>query len=105
MRLIVDRRLMWPGAAGTSYGMRGQPACSQPFWVAGGPDLAQPGVGKRGCGMTSVPDINLNGVDISEAARQLALAVHDAQVAYGCAGLGNLARAHAHATPARIAPH
>jgi hypothetical protein len=53
--------------------------------------------------MTSVPDVNVNGVDMSEAARQLELAVHDAQVAYDCVGLGNLERAHEHAITARIA--
>jgi hypothetical protein len=53
--------------------------------------------------MTSVPDINANGVDMSEAARQLELAVHDAQVAYDCVALGNLDRAHEHAITARIA--
>jgi len=53
--------------------------------------------------MTSVPDITANGIDLSEAARQLELAVHDAQVAYDCVGLGNLDRAHEHAITARIA--
>ena len=53
--------------------------------------------------MTSVPDVTANGVDMSEAARQLELAVHDAQVAYDCVGLGNLDRAHEHAITARIA--
>jgi hypothetical protein len=53
--------------------------------------------------MTSVPDVNVNGIDMSEAARQLELAVHDAQVAYDCVGLGNLERAHEHAITARIA--
>lgn len=53
--------------------------------------------------MTSVPDVNIKGVDMSEAARQLELAVHDAQVAYDCVGLGNLERAHEHAITARIA--
>jgi hypothetical protein len=53
--------------------------------------------------MTSVPDINANGVDMSEASRQLELAVHDAQVAYDCVALGNLERAHEHAITARIA--
>ena len=53
--------------------------------------------------MTSVPDINASGIDLSEAARQLELAVHDAQVAYDCMALGNLDRAHEHAITARIA--
>ncbi len=53
--------------------------------------------------MTSVPDVNENGIDLSEATRQLELAVHDAQVAYDCVALGNLDRAHEHAITARIA--
>jgi hypothetical protein len=53
--------------------------------------------------MTSVPDINASGIDLSEASRQLELAVHDAQVAYDCVALGNLDRAHEHAITARIA--
>jgi hypothetical protein len=53
--------------------------------------------------VTSRPDTSANGVDLSEAARQLELAVHDAQVAYDCVGLGNLDRAHEHAITARIA--
>ncbi len=53
--------------------------------------------------MTSVPDISASGVDLSEAARQLELAVHDAQVGYDCVALGNLDRAHEHAITARIA--
>ncbi|HEX3921199.1 MAG TPA: hypothetical protein VHY31_02795 [Streptosporangiaceae bacterium] len=42
-------------------------------------------------------------MDLTEAARQLELAVHDAQVAYDCVGLGNLNRAHTHAVTARAA--
>jgi hypothetical protein len=53
--------------------------------------------------MASVPEIDASGVDLSEAARQLELAVHDAQVAYDCVALGNLDRAHEHAITARIA--
>ena len=53
--------------------------------------------------MTSIPDISASGIDLSEAARQLELAVHDAQVAYDCVALGNLDRAHEHAITARIA--
>ena len=53
--------------------------------------------------MTSMPDISENGIDLSEAARQLELAVHDAQVAYDCVGLGHLDRAHTHAITARAA--
>jgi hypothetical protein len=53
--------------------------------------------------MTSMADTSENGVDLSEAARQLELAVHDAQVAYDCVALGNLDRAHTHAITARTA--
>jgi hypothetical protein len=48
-------------------------------------------------------DTSAKGVDLSEAARQLELAAHDAQVAYDCVGLGNLDRAHEHAITARVA--
>jgi hypothetical protein len=50
-----------------------------------------------------MPDISENDIDLTEAARQLELAVHDAQVAYDCVGLGNLNRAHTHAITARTA--
>lgn len=50
-----------------------------------------------------MPDISANDIDLTEAARQLELAVHDAQVAYDCVGLGNLNRAHTHAITARAA--
>jgi len=50
-----------------------------------------------------MPDISENDIDLTEAARQLELAVHDAQVAYDCVGLGNLNRAHTHAITARAA--
>jgi len=53
--------------------------------------------------MTSTPNISQGGIDLGEAARQLELAVHDAQVAYDCVGLGNLDRAHTHAITARAA--
>jgi hypothetical protein len=53
--------------------------------------------------MMGVPDISASGIDLSEAARQLELAVHDAQVAYDCVALGNLDRAHEHAITARTA--
>jgi hypothetical protein len=42
-------------------------------------------------------------VDITEAARQLQQATHDAKVAYDCIGLGDLDRAHTHAITARAA--
>jgi hypothetical protein len=53
--------------------------------------------------MTSMPETSDNDIDLTEAARQLELAVHDAQVAYDCVGLGNLNRAHTHAITARTA--
>jgi hypothetical protein len=52
--------------------------------------------------MTSGP-AERSGIDLAEAARQLELAVHDAQVAYDCLGLGNLDRAHTYAITARAA--
>ncbi|MBA9003639.1 MULTISPECIES: hypothetical protein [Thermomonospora] len=42
-------------------------------------------------------------MSLDEAARQLKLAVHDAQVAFDCLGLGDLERAHEHAITARAA--
>ena len=52
--------------------------------------------------MTSEP-AERNGIDLDEAARQLELAVHDAQVAYDCLALGNVDRAHTYAITARAA--
>jgi hypothetical protein len=52
--------------------------------------------------MTSVPT-GQGGIDLGEAARQLELAVHDAQVAYDCVALGNVDRAHTYAITARAA--
>ncbi len=52
--------------------------------------------------MTSVP-MGQSGIDLGEAARQLELAVHDAQVAYDCLALGNVDRAHTYAITARAA--
>jgi hypothetical protein len=42
-------------------------------------------------------------IDLSEAARELEQAVHDARVAFDCIGLGELQRAHTHAITARAA--
>jgi hypothetical protein len=53
--------------------------------------------------MTSTPEVGQSEVDLGEAARQLELAVHDAQVAYDCMALGNLDWAHTHAITARTA--
>ena len=50
-----------------------------------------------------MPEVSRSDVDLNEAARQLELAVHDAQVAYDCIALGNLDRAHTHAITARTA--
>ena len=52
--------------------------------------------------MTSGP-AERSGIDLSEAARQLELAVHDAQVAYDCLALGHVDRAHTYAITARAA--
>lgn len=51
----------------------------------------------------SIAEAGNGGVDISEAARQLQQATHDAKVAYDCIGLGELDRAHTHAITARAA--
>jgi len=53
--------------------------------------------------MTSTQDFGRRGIDLTEAARQLELAVHDAQVAYDCMGLGDLDAAHTHTLTARVA--
>ena len=53
--------------------------------------------------MTSTPEVNRSDIDLGEAARQLELAIHDAQVAYDCMALGNLDRAHTYAITARTA--
>jgi len=42
-------------------------------------------------------------IDLSEAARQLEMAAHDARVAASCIGLGDLEEAHTHALLARTA--
>jgi hypothetical protein len=44
-----------------------------------------------------------SGIDLGEAARQLELAAHDAQVAFDCIALGNVDRAHTYAITARAA--
>jgi hypothetical protein len=53
--------------------------------------------------MTSMPEVSQKDIDLGEAARQLELATHDAQVAYDCMALGNLDRAHTYAITARTA--
>ena len=42
-------------------------------------------------------------VDVTEAARQLQQAAHDATVAFDCIGLGEFDRAHTHTITARAA--
>ncbi|NDU76299.1 hypothetical protein GWI34_27255 [Actinomadura sp. DSM 109109] len=42
-------------------------------------------------------------MSLEEAARQLKMAVHDAQVAFDCVGLGDLERAQEHAVTLRAA--
>jgi hypothetical protein len=56
----------------------------------------------EGWEMTSGP-VEHSGIDLGEAARQLELAAHDAQVAYDCLGLGHVDRAHTYAITARAA--
>lgn len=51
----------------------------------------------------SISDAGQSAVDLSEAARQLDQAAHDARVAFDCIGLGELGRAHTHAITARAA--
>jgi hypothetical protein len=51
----------------------------------------------------SIQETGRRHVDLGEAARQLQLAAHDAQVAFDCMGLGELDRAHTHAITARAA--
>lgn len=53
--------------------------------------------------MGSVFESGSGAVDLSEAARQLQQAAHDARVAFDCIGLDELDRAHTHAITARAA--
>jgi hypothetical protein len=53
--------------------------------------------------MGSTFEAGSHGVDLSEAARQLQQAAHDARVAFDCIGLDELDRAHTHAVTARAA--
>jgi hypothetical protein len=57
----------------------------------------------RGGDRVSIQDTGPRRVDLGEAARQLQLAAHDAQVAFDCMGLGELDRAHTNAITARAA--
>ncbi len=54
-------------------------------------------------GSLSISEAGQSSVDLSEAARQLEQAVHDARVSFDCIGLGELERAHTHAITARAA--
>jgi hypothetical protein len=49
------------------------------------------------------PDNGTIQVDLSEAARQLELAIHDARVAFDCIGLDHLDQAHTSVITARAA--
>lgn len=53
--------------------------------------------------MTSRLEVSQSDVDLGEVTRQLALAVHDAQVAFDCMGLDDLDRAHTYALFTRSA--
>jgi NAD(P)H-hydrate repair Nnr-like enzyme with NAD(P)H-hydrate epimerase domain len=53
--------------------------------------------------MDVIPGSGSNGVDLSEAARQLEQAAHDVRVAFDCMALDELDRAHTHAITARAA--
>ena len=53
--------------------------------------------------MASISEAGNGQVDMSEAARQLEQAAHDAQVAYDCLALGDVERAHVHTITARAA--
>jgi hypothetical protein len=49
------------------------------------------------------PEIDSNSPELTEAARELQAAEHDAQVAFDCIALGEIDRAHTHALTARVA--
>jgi hypothetical protein len=51
----------------------------------------------------SISEAAGSAVDVTEAARQLQQATHDARVAFDCIGLGDLDRAHTHTITARAA--
>lgn len=51
----------------------------------------------------SLTDRDSTAVDLSEASRQLELAIHDARVAFDCIGLENLDQAHTSVITARAA--
>ena len=51
----------------------------------------------------SIPETANGPIDLTEAGRQLELAIHDARVSYDCIALGELDRAHTSAITARAA--
>jgi len=53
--------------------------------------------------VTTSHDADGGQIDLSEAARQLEMAAHDARVAASCIGLGDIDTAHTHAILARTA--
>jgi len=53
--------------------------------------------------VSSTHDVSHGQIDLSEAARQLEMAAHDARVAASCIDLGDLDTAHTHAILARTA--
>jgi hypothetical protein len=53
--------------------------------------------------LVSLTDRDSTAVDLSEASRQLELAIHDARVAFDCIGLENLDQAHTSVITARAA--
>jgi hypothetical protein len=52
---------------------------------------------------TRWPDQEGDTMSLEEASRQLEQAIHDAQVAFDCIGLGHIDRAHTNALTARTA--
>ena len=53
--------------------------------------------------MMTESETRSNSAALTEAARELQSAGHDAQVAFDCIALGELDRAHTHALTARVA--
>jgi hypothetical protein len=53
--------------------------------------------------LVSIPQHGNGLVDLTEAARQLELAIHDARVAFDCIGLEHLEQAHTSVITARAA--
>jgi hypothetical protein len=51
----------------------------------------------------SIPETASGAIDLTEAGRQLELAIHDSRVSFDCIALGELDRAHTSAITARAA--